>query len=169
MKIFLKIMTLLTVMVLMPNVHAATTQKIGVVFPTKVMSESPQRASIIKKLEIEFKDRYVVLQSLGKSIQALEAKIKQDGELLSTEERTALQRQIQVKVSEYKLKRKAFEEDNRRRQGEEQAKIAAIVRDVISEIAKKDNYDLILNGEQVIFSKPAFDISGQVIQKISTK
>ena len=74
-----------------------------------------------------------------------------------------------VIVSEYKLKGKAFEEDQRRRQGEEQQKTLALVRDVINKLAKDDGYDLILNGEQIVFTKPELDISDKVIQEISTK
>jgi len=169
MKVFFKILAVAAMIVSISGVQAANAQKIGVVFPGKILSESPQRAAIIKKLEAEFKDRYVELQTLGQSIQELEANIKRDGELLGAEERTALQRQIEAKVSEYKLKRKAFEEDNRRRQAEEQEKALALVREVINEVAKEDKYDLILNAEQVVFAVPALDISDIVIQKISTK
>ena len=169
MKAFLKIIALVAVAVSISTVQAAETQKIGVVFPSKILSQSPQRARMIKKLEAEFKDRYIELQQLGQSIKDIEAKIKRDSELLSTEERTALQRQHQVKVSEYKLKGKAFEEDQRRRQGEEQQKTLSLVRDVINALAKEGAYDLILNGEQVVFAKPELDISDKVIQEISTK
>lgn len=150
-------------------VHAADAQKIGVVYPSKVMKESPQRARIIKQLESEFKGRYQELQNLEKSIQGIEAKIKKDGELLSKSDATSLQRQIEGKISEYKLKRKAFEEDQRRRQNEENQKILTVVGKVIDDIAKKGGYDLILNGEQVIFSNASLDISDKVIQEISTK
>jgi outer membrane protein len=169
MKVFFKIITLAIAMASISFAQAAEVQKIGVVFPSKVLNESPQRARIIKKLEAEFKDRIVVLQTLGQSIQELESKIKKDSELLSKEDQVSLKRQMEVKVSEYNLKRKAFEEDNRRRQNEEQEKASTLMRDVINEVAKKGNFDLILNGEQIIFAKPEWDISGQVIQEISTK
>jgi len=169
MKGFFKIITFVALASSMSFAQAAETQKIGVVFPSKIMSQSPQRARMIKKLESEFKDRYLALQKLGKSIKEIEEKIKRDGELLSAEERTDLQRQHQVKVSEYKLKGKAFEEDQRRRQGEEQQKTLGLVRDVINALAKKEGYDLILNGEQIVFTKPELDISDKVIQEISTK
>ena len=108
MKTFLKVITLTAAMVSISAVQAEEAQKIGVVYPSKIMQESPQRDRIIKKLEAEFKDRYTELQSIEKEIKSLETKIKQDGELLSNNELTTLQRKIEVKVSEYKLNRKAF-------------------------------------------------------------
>lgn len=169
MKTFFKVITLATAMGTISAANAADVQKIGVVFPSKVMQESPQRERILKKLESEFKGRYEKLQSLEKEIKSLQTKIKKDGELLGKTEVTGLQRQIEVKVSEYKLSRKAFEEDQRRRQGEENQKILSVVSKVINDIAKQGGYDLILNGEQIVFSKPSLDISDKVIQEISTK
>jgi len=169
MKTFFKVITLATAMGAISAANAAEAQKIGVVFPSKVMQESPQRAQVIKKLEAEFKGRYQKLQSLEKEIKTLQTKIQKDGELLGKSEVTKIQRELEVKVSEYKLSRKAFEEDQRRRQSEEQQKTLKVVRDVISNIAKEGQYDIILNGEQIVFSKPGLDISDQVIQEISTK
>lgn len=168
MKTLFKVLTL-AAMVSVTTVNAAEAQKIGIVFPSKVMQESPQRERIVKKLESEFKGRYKALQTRETKIQNLEKKIKKDGELLSSKELTALQRKIEVQISEYKLDRKAFEEDNRRRQGEEQQKILVIMRNAIDSVAKQGGYDIILNGEQTVFSKPALDISDKVIKQISNK
>ena len=43
------------------------------------------------------------------------------------------------------------------------------MRDVINQIAKDEHYDLILNGDQIIFAKPSYDISKEVIKKISER
>ncbi|MEH6453989.1 MAG: OmpH family outer membrane protein, partial [Psychromonas sp.] len=90
-------------------------------------------------------------------------------ELMKASDVTKLQRQAEVKVSEYKLKRKAFEEDNRRRQGEEQQKALKLVKEVIDKVAAKGKYDLILNAEQVVFAKPGIDISDAVIKEMSKR
>ncbi|MFT6928034.1 MAG: outer membrane protein [Psychromonas sp.] len=170
MKAFFKVVTLAATLVFVPYTNAAqAAQKIAVVYPSKIMQESPQRDKIIKKLEKEFKGRYQALQQLENDINKLEKTLKRDAELLGKDKVTAMKRQVEVKVSEYKLKRKAFEEDNRRRQSEEQQKALAVLRDVINTIAVKDGYDIILNGEQIVFSKATLDISERVIKEISKK
>ena len=170
MKTFFKVVTLAVAMVSVSVANSAqAAQKIGVVFPSKIMKESPQREKIIKKLEGEFKGRYDELQELEKGIKKIETTLKRDAELMNDSDVTSLQRKGEVKMSEYKLKRKAFEEDNRRRQGEEQQKALLIVKDVIDAVAKKGGYDLILNGEQIVFAKPALDISDVVIKEISKR
>lgn len=170
MKAFFKVVTLAVTLVSVPYANAAqAVQKIAVVYPSKIMQQSPQRDKIIKKLEKEFKGRYQALQQLEGEIKKLEKSLKRDAELLSKDKVTDMQRQVEVKVSEYQLKRKAFEEDNRRRQGEEQQKVLLVLRDVINAVAAKDGYDIILNGEQIVFSKTALDISERVIKEISKK
>ncbi|WP_094752374.1 OmpH family outer membrane protein [Psychromonas sp. CD1] len=169
MKDLFKIITIAIAMLSISGAYAATSQKIGVVYPSKIMKESPQRARIIKKLESEFKGRYAALQALEKTIKKYETTLKRDSELMKESEVIAIQRKIEVKLAEYKINRKAFEEDNRRRQGEEQQRALIVVRDVINSVAKKGNYDFIVNGEQIIFAKPGYDISDLVIKEISKK
>ncbi|ABM04669.1 outer membrane chaperone Skp (OmpH) [Psychromonas ingrahamii 37] len=170
MKTFFKAVTLAATLIFVPYTTAVqAAQKIAVVYPSKIMQESPQRNKIIKKLEDEFKGRYQALQLLESEIKKLEKAVQRDAELLGKDKVTAMKREIEVKVSEYKLKRKAFEEDNRRRQGEEQQEALMVLREVINDIAAQDDYDIILNGEQIVFSKPALDISERVIKEISKK
>tara|TARA_R110001583_G_scaffold26571_6_gene95816 strand:+ start:41 stop:550 length:510 start_codon:yes stop_codon:yes gene_type:complete len=169
MKSFLKAATLAVAMMSVSAVSFAETQKIGVVFPSKIMKESPQRERIIKQLETEFKPRYEALQKLEKEIKTLDQKLKRDAELMDKTAVTAMTREAEVKLSEYKLNRKAFEEDNRRRQGEEQQKALIVVRNVIDAVAKQDGYDIILNGEQIVFAKPTYDISDLIIEEISKR
>lgn len=168
MKTFLKVITLAAAVATISNVQAAE-QKIGVVFPSKVIEASPQRARTDKTLEREFKGRYEKLQSQEKEITKLQEKMKKDGELLTKQKLVDLQRSLAGKVSEYKLTRKAFEEDQQRRTREEQQKVLTSVRDAIASVAKQGNYDIVLNGEQIVFSKPALDISDSVIKIISKK
>lgn len=171
MKHFLKSLTLILVFFSFSSTVYASegVQKVGIVFPSEVMKESAQREHIIKKLEAEFKGRYTELKGLEKELQKLDKSLKRDSELMSSPQLLKEKREMEVKLSEYKLKRKAFEEDNRRRQGEEQQKVLTVMRDVINKIAKDGHYDLILNGDQIIYAKPSYDISKQVIKKISEK
>ncbi|MGB5444090.1 MAG: OmpH family outer membrane protein [Psychromonas sp.] len=170
MKSFFKVVSIAITLVSVSYLNAAQAeQKIAVVYPSKIMQESPQREQIIKKLDSEFKSRYQALQSLEKEIKKLDTTLQRDGELMGKDKVTEMKRQAEAKLSDYKLKRKAFEEDNRRRQVEEQQKAVAVLRAVIDKIAAKEGYDLILNGEQIVFAKPAYDISDRVIKEISKK
>lgn len=168
MKKLLKAITL-TAMLATTSAAYAEAQKIGVVIPDKVMQESPLIENIKKQLEAEFKDRYQEIKEIEAELQAIDKKIKQDGELLSNSELTKLKREKEAKYATYQLKGKAFEEDNQRRQVEMNQEMQAKVRTIIDEVAKKEGYDIILTAQAVAFIKPEFDISDKVIQELSTK
>lgn len=169
MKNLLKAMTLTAMLATTTASYAAQAQKIGYVIPNKVMQESPLLEKMKQKLEAEFSGRYKEIQKMEDEIQGIDKKIKQDGELLSNSELTALNRDREAKIAAYQLKRKAFEEDNQRRQAEMQQEALKTVRAVIDDVAKKGDYDIILTADSVAFAKPEFDISDKVIQEISTK
>lgn len=170
MKNFFKVVTLAVAMASSSFVSAAAdAQKIAVVSPSKIMQQSPQLEKIKKKLQNEFKGRYAELLALEKEITEMESTLGRNSGLMAADEETRLKRELEVKASEYKLKRKAFSEDNRRRQGEEQQKSWAVIHDVIKNVATKNGYDVVLSAEQVLFAKPELDISDIVIKEISKK
>lgn len=170
MKTFFKVATLAVVMASTSAVNAAQQeQKIAVVFPSKVMQQSPQLEQIKKKLEAEFKGRFANLQKLQKEITDIETKLKRDSELMTVNEKNNLNRERAIKVSEYKIERDAFSKDNRRREAEEQQKLSMTIRSIIKNVATKNGYDVVLSGEQILFSQPALDISDLIVKEISKK
>lgn len=168
MRTFFKAVTLAIVLASSSALSAAEdTQSIAVVFPSKILQQSPQIEKINKELQAEFKDRLTRVNQLQKELAEMDAKLKRDSELMSKEEVTSLKREAQVKMSELNLKGKALKEDTNRRQNEEQQKIIKAMRSSIQSIAEKNGYDLVLNAEQILFAKPELDISDIVIKEIS--
>lgn len=167
MKPIFKAVTLAAIMACAPLASAA--QKTAVIFPSKIMKESPQRERITKKLESEFKDRIAELKDLEEEVNKLQVSLQRDGELMDEYKVTSLQRKIEIKAFEYKLKREGLTKDNRRRQGELQQQSWADIQDVINSVAKDAGYDLVLNGEQILYADPKLDISNLVIEEFSKK
>lgn len=172
MKHFIKLATLAIAMFTfsITSANAAPEmKKMGVVYPSKIMAETAQRDKIIAKLQQEFKKRSDELQALQFQINKSNKKLSRDTEMMSPNEISILKRDVEVKIFEYKLKLKAFEDDNRRRQAEEQQAVVQKLGKVINSVAKKGGYDLVLNGDQIVYAKPGFDISDIVIKEISKK
>lgn len=145
---------------------AMAAEKIAVVFPGEIFQKLPQKDQLIEKLKKEFQPRINEMKSIESKIKTKQEKEKRDGELMSDADRTKLSREIQGLVADYQLKLKAFEEDNRRRQGEEQNKMREKVMKAIDAVAKREGYDLVLNGEAAVFAKPSLDISSKVVAEI---
>ena len=145
----------------------AMAEKIAVVNVPRVMSELPQMKVIEAKLKKEFEGRVREMQRLESDGQAMAAKLKKDESFMSADERTKMQRKLAEMQSDYNLKGQALQEDQQRRYGEEQQQVLAKVRTAVDGIAKAQGYDLVLNGQAVVFASPKVDISQQVIDQVS--
>jgi outer membrane protein len=145
----------------------AADQKIAVVNFQEVMSKIPQTASIMQSLESEFKDDKAVLMQLEKDMKYYQEKQKRDGSLMSAKEKEDLQAQIATLYQDYQAKGKVFQQATGARKNEETNKIIALVRQAIDNIAAKGKYDLVLEQQAVVFSKPETSITDKVVEQVT--
>ena len=141
--------------------------KIAVINVPRIMQEIPQGKAVEAKLKSEFGSRVRELQTLESQGQALSAKLKKDESFMSADERTKSQRKLAELQADFNLKGQALQEDQRRRYGEEQKIVLQKVQAAVDSIAKAQGYDLVLNGQAVVYGSEKVDISSQVIQQVS--
>ncbi len=149
------------------SAQAAAETKIAVVNVARILHEIPQSKAIESQLKAEFSGRISEMQRLESEGQSLAAKLKKDESFMSADERTKLQRRLAELQADFNLKGQALQEDQRRRMGQEQNKILNKVQEAIDGIAKAQGFDLIINGQSVVFGAEKLDISAQVIQQVS--
>ncbi|MFQ3194695.1 MAG: outer membrane protein, partial [Colwellia sp.] len=145
----------------------AADQKIAVVNFQEVMSKIPQTATVMQSLEVEFKDDKAVLAQLEKDIKYYQEKKQRDGSLMSAKDIEELDAQIGTLYQDYQAKGKAFQQATGLRKNEETNKIVALVRQAIDNIAAKEKYDLVLEQQAVVFSKPDATITNKVVEQVS--
>jgi outer membrane protein len=92
--------------------------------------------------------------------------MKRDGELMSSTDRTKIQRELASLDSSYKLKAKALQEDQRRRGQEEEQKLVMKIRTAIQTVAKKEGYDIVVDAQAILFADPKDDLSNKVITAV---
>lgn len=147
--------------------HAAeTAQKVGYVATGQAMAQLAKRYNVSEKLRQEFKDRIDELRGLEGSMKTKVEKMKRDGELMSASDRTKLQRELASLDSDYKLKAKALQEDQRRRSQEEEQKLIMKIRQAIQTVAKTEGYDLVVDAQAVLYANPEDDLSEKVISAV---
>jgi len=149
------------------SAQASAETKIAVINVPRIMQEIPQGKAVEAKLKSEFSSRISEMQRLETEGQNLAAKLKKDEAFMAADERTKLQRRLAELQADFNLKGQALQEDQRRRFNEEQKKVLNKVQDAIDSIAKAQGYDLVLNGQSVVFGAEKLDISAQVIQQVS--
>jgi len=168
-KKFLKSIVLTTAAssVLLASAAMAADQKIAVVNFQEVMGKIPQTAAVMQSLEAEFKDDKAVITQLEKDIKYYQEKLKRDGALMAAKEKEELEKTIGTLYQDYQVKGKALQQKAGQRQGEEQNKIIALVRQAVDNIAAKGKYDLVLEQKSVVFVKPDLTITDQVVEQVS--
>lgn len=149
------------------SMQAMADTKIAVINVPRILQEIPQSKAMDAQLKSEFSARVSEMQRLESQGQQLADKLKKDGDFMSADERTKQQRKLAELQSDFNLKGQALQEDQRRRSSEEQKKIFDKIQTAIDGIAKSQGFDLVLNGQAVVFGSDKLDISSQVIQQVS--
>lgn len=142
-------------------------QKIAVVNVQEAMSQIPQAAVLMQTLEAEFKDEKGVIEQLQKDLTFEDENLKRNGSLMSEKEKTDLQSKMAGLYQQYQVKVKEFQQKVSIRKNEETNKLLALVTQAVDNISAKNNYDLVLAKQAVVFSKPATDITVKVVEQVS--
>lgn len=141
--------------------------KIGVVNYQEVMAKMPQRVAVLQKLDTEFTADKEKLVQLEKDIKYFQEKLKRDGSLMAPKEKTELEQKIGAQFQQYQAGLQAFQQKSAARQNEEMNKLVGLVQQTVDNIAAKGNYDLVLQKQSAVFSKPEFDITNVVVEQVS--
>ncbi len=142
--------------------------KIGYVNAVKVIEEAPQGESALKKLEAEFSPRDKKIVEMQNRIKQLEQELEKNALVLKEGDRRAKEHEVVSLKRDVRRLSQEFREDYNLRRNEELAALQKIVFKAIVEIAKHDNFDLILH-EGVIYAGNKVDITDKVLKKLGKK
>jgi outer membrane protein len=141
--------------------------KIGFVNIPAVLEKAPQAEKAKKRLEQKFSPRDKQLVAQQKEIQGMEEKLAKDASVMSDSEKANLEKDIMNKKRDAKRSQQEFSEDFNASRNEELGKLQRRIVEAVRNIAKDDEYDLLLT-DGVIYAKDQFDITAQVQKKLST-
>jgi len=146
---------------------AAAELKIGYVNAVKVIEEAPQGEAALKKLEAEFAPRDKQIIEMQNKLKRLEQDLEKNALVLKDAE--ARSREFEIVGLKRDLRRatQEFREDYNLRRNEELAALQKIVQKTIAEIAKQENFDLIL--ESAVYAGPKVDITDKILKKLGKK
>ena len=148
-------------------VHAQAL-KVGYVNMKVLLTQAPQVEEINKKLQDRFGDPKKELDEMADSIQQLEKEIKRN-ELMMTESKLKKSKQnLLEKIKVYREKEAALAKELQAVQNQELAVFRNVVRDVLSEMAAKEKYDLILN-DGVMYAADAINITQDLLKRLQSK
>ncbi|WP_075182127.1 molecular chaperone Skp [Pantoea sp. 1.19] len=145
---------------------AQAADKIAVVNVSSIFQQLPQRATVAKQLENEFKGRASELQKMESDLQAKMQRLQRDGSTMKASERSRLEKDVMTQRQTFSTKAQAFEQDNRRRQTEERNKILSRIQDAVKKVAADDGYDVVIDANAVAYSASGKDITADVLKQV---
>lgn len=144
---------------------AADPVTIGVINVPLILHEIPQSQESQQALAQEFGPRQQELQTMEEDGRKLAAQIQSGA--FQGDELTDAQRRLAQMQSDFNLKARAFQEDERKRSQEEQMKLMGQIQKAIDSIAKERGLSLVLRGEAIAYTINALDISQDVINRVA--
>lgn len=133
-----------------------------------VLEKTPQMEKVKKRFDQKFGSRGKMLESQQKDLQSMEEKMTKDASIMSDTEKRNMAKEFQNKVRDFKKSQQEFNEDINANRNEELGKLQRGIVEVAGGIAKEEDYDLLLLSDVVIYKKETFDITAQVVKKLST-
>ena len=139
--------------------------KIGFVNIVRVMEQAPQAEAARAALEQEFSGRDASLTTSRDAIVEMERKLRTEAEIMSAEQREDLERDIASRKLDFNRDREELQEDFNIRRNEELSDLQRVVYEVIVEVAKSEDYDLMVT-ERVLYASERIDITDTILERL---
>lgn len=136
--------------------------KIGVVNTARIFRESQLAIRAQQKLEKEFAERQQAIQKLIKQARDLQSYLEKERLTLSEAERARRERDLANLNRDIQRAQREFREDMTQRNNEESAAVYERARKAIHELARQEQFDLIL--DNVVYASERVDITDRVIE-----
>ncbi len=144
---------------------AAGEIRIGVVDINKILLEAPQADAAGKSIKAEFSRRNRDLVAKQKKLRKLEEKLSRDGAIMSAAEVRRLEQDIRTQQRKLKAATDEYREDLNLRKNEELVKVGKTVTEVVHQLGKDENIDLILS-EGVVYASPRVNLTEKVLSRL---
>jgi outer membrane protein len=138
---------------------------VAVVNVARLQSEVPQVAGVRAKIKAEFSARQAKLASQKDQIVMLENKLLQDRGKMNDNEAKSLQRDIRSRNLRWENAKEELESDRRLRLNEEMDRLRRILSEVIAEVAKAEQLDIVLESG-VTWASERANITDKVLERM---
>jgi outer membrane protein len=145
----------------------AADARIGFVNQERILRESAPAKRAQTKLEKEFASRKAELDKMEKQGRDLETMLQKEAVTSPEADRVAREKQLSQLTRDFQRMQREFREDLNLRRNEELATLQERANKVISDIAEKEKFDLIL--QEAVFASNKVDITDKVLKLLVDK
>ena len=141
--------------------------KLAVVDVQRAILGSEEAKRLLGQIQEEFRGEEDEVRQIQAEITKLLERAQKDGEVMSESEKRKLQQQIDDKNNDFVYLRQKLQKQVEARQNELFAGIDQKVQKAIEDIVLKEDYDLILPRQAVIYVGDLYDITRKVTEKLN--
>jgi len=145
-------------------VARADDYRIGVIHVERVLAQSPAAKAAHDRIQQEFASRDQELAARERDLRDAMAQYDRDKDRMPADQRGSRERELETRARELERARAKLAEDLHARQFEELDKLKERLDQVVTRIAREQNYDLIL--QDALYVGRSVDITDQVIQAL---
>jgi len=146
---------------------AAADYKIGYVDVRKAVEGSEQAQKAKGELQSQVKERQTKLESQRQTIQDLQKQLKQQGSLMSEDQRKEKERQLQQAMRKFRRAQQAAQEDIDARKNQVLQDIYDQVSRIINRIGEEEGFDLILTGPSAMYVDDRVNLTQRVVEQLN--
>jgi outer membrane protein len=149
------------------NPAAAAEYKIGYVDVRRAVEGSEQAQQAKTELQGQVEERQADLESQRQTIEDLQQELKQQGSLMSEDQRKEKERQLQEAMRKFRRAQQAAQEDLDARKNQVLQDLYDQVSQIISRIGEKEGFDLILTGPSAMYVADRVDLTERVVDRLN--
>jgi len=143
--------------------------KIGVVDLQKILETSNSGKAAQNELKVQRDKMQADMKQRGNEIQEIESRMQREAMVMSRETREEKEREHRIKVSDFQALQRKYQSDLQEVERKLMGKLQTEITSLVSDIAKKDGYLLVISNIGVIYSLPSVDITERLIQELNAK
>ncbi len=141
--------------------------KIGVIDLHEILQQSTEAKAINKKLEDQFKPRQEKIVAKQKDVKAEMDKYSKNSAVMNESQKSAAQEQIVKDRRDLDRMEQDYQQDLGVAQNQAMSEFLAKLKTVITQVAKKDGYDLILQKDGVPYANDSIDVTAQILKALA--
>jgi outer membrane protein len=139
--------------------------KVGVVYPARVLNESAPAVAAQDKSKNYFQKREEELNRLIRDFKSKVSNFEKNGPVMTESDRLKQRQELAELERDIARRQRALIEERNQRANEESQIILTRANRIIQDIAKKDQFDLIL--QEAVWASPKIDITPRVIEQLN--
>lgn len=141
--------------------------KIAVADSQAALMASDVAKKAVEKLQGEFKIQRDRMGQLKTEIEAMEARAKKDGAIMTDKDKKDLQKQAEGKFQEYNNLAQMVQKRTQEVQNDLLQRMIPKMEAAIEELQKTNKYDIIIEKKNVIFADPSVDLTKKITEKLN--